>query len=69
MGLTSQAVFYRTVKLFATASIMRDNSSFRRSSYNNARANIRSGSGSGSWSGARKVPLQDGDEGVGVALE
>ena len=69
VGLTSQAVFYQTVKLklFSTASIMRDNSSFRRSSYTYARANIRSGSGS--WSGARKVPLQDGDEGVGVALE
>ena len=67
VGLTSQAVFYQTVKLklFSTASNMRDN--FRRSSYTYARANIRSGSGS--WSGARKVPLQDGDEGVGVALE
>ena len=40
VGLTSQAVvFYQTVKLklFSTASIMRDNLSFRRSSYTYAR--------------------------------
>ena len=64
VGLTSPAVFYQTIKLklFSTASIMRDNLSFRRSSYTYARANRRSGSG-------RKVPLQDGAEGVGGALE
>ena len=69
VGLTSQAVFYQTVKLklFSTASIIRYNLSFIRSSYTYARANRRGGSGS--WSVARQVPLQDGAEGVGGALE
>ena len=68
-NLTSCVLPNQTVKLklFSTASIMRDNLSFRRSSYTYNRANRRGGSGS--WSGARIVPLQDGAEGVGGALE